>query len=182
MSEEKIFIEKFGEKYYCLRQRKNIQSQSPKKKTADSSNGINTSGNCSRKKETLNNKKIVRPHQLEDEENELYKSVDKLENMVHFKVSKIKQFKPPADKKAYFETRLQEFIRINKLAMGILDEIQYSTDVVYDLKMVKIIFNHNLTQLQCIEDEQKYLLQRAKKRKFSRMNRFLRLLICPCCS
>lgn len=86
MSEEKIFIEKFGEKYYCLRQRKNIQSQSPKKKTADSSNGINTSGNCSRKKETLNNKKIVRPHQLEDEENELYKSVDKLENMVHFKV------------------------------------------------------------------------------------------------
>lgn len=98
-------------------------------------------------------------------------------------MSKVKQFKPPADKKTYFETRLQEFIRINELAIGILDEIQYSTDVIYDLNMVKIIFNHNLSQLQCIEDEQKYLFERTKKRKLSCMDRLLRfVLICPCCS
>jgi len=97
-------------------------------------------------------------------------------------LSKIKQFKPPVDKKAYFETKLHEFTRINKLAVRILDEIQYSTDVIYDLKMVQIIFNYNLSQLQLIEDEQKYILERTKKLKLNCMNRFLRFVLCPCSS
>jgi len=97
-------------------------------------------------------------------------------------LSNIKQFKPPANKKAYFDTRLHEFIRINELAVDILDEIQYSTDVINDLKMVQIIFNHNLSQLQCIEDEQKYILERMNKIKLSSMDKFLRYVSCPCCS
>ncbi|XP_015372964.1 PREDICTED: uncharacterized protein LOC107168165 [Diuraphis noxia] len=184
MSGEKIFIEKFGKKYYCLRQRNTIQCcQSPcKNKKSDPLNDSSKSENCNRKKGTPNNEKIVKLHQLDVEENELYKSVDKLENMVSFKLSNIKRFKPPANKKAYFETKLHEFTRINELAVRILDEIQYSTDVIYDLKMVQIIFNHNLSQLQFIEDEQKYISERMKKIKLSCINRFLKFVSCPCCS
>jgi len=83
MSEEKIFIEKFGKKYYCLRQRNTIPCQSPKKKTSDSLNGIN---NCIRKKRTLKKDRIGNPKEWEFEENGLYKSVDILENIVSFKV------------------------------------------------------------------------------------------------
>jgi len=90
MSEEKIFIEKFGKKYYCLRQRNTIQCKSPKKKTSDPLNDINVSMNCSRKNATLNNEKIVSPRQLNVEENGLYKSVDRLENIVNFKVARLK--------------------------------------------------------------------------------------------
>ncbi|XP_029342775.1 uncharacterized protein LOC100570821 [Acyrthosiphon pisum] len=179
MSEEKIFIEKFGKKYYCLRQRNTIPCQVPKYKTSDPLNGII---NCTRKKRTLKKDRIVNPNQLEFEENGLYKSVDILENILSFKLSNIKQFKPPPNKRAYFDTRLHEFIRINELAVGILDEIQYSTDMINDLKMVQIIFNHNLSQLQCIEDEQKYILERMNKIQLSCMDRFLRFVSCPCCS
>lgn len=94
-------------------------------------------------------------------------------------MSKIKRFKPPADKKAYFETKLHEFTRINDLAVRILDEIQYSTDVIYDLKMVQIIFNHNLSQLQFIEDEQNNISERMKKMKWNYKNRFLKCVLCP---
>lgn len=83
MSEEKIFIEKFGKKYYCLRQRNTIPCQSPQKKTSDNLNGIN---NCTRKKRTLKKDRIVNSNQLEFEENRLYKSIDILENIVSFKV------------------------------------------------------------------------------------------------
>lgn len=92
MSGEKIFIEKFGKKYYCLRQRNTIQyCQSPcKNKTGDPLNGHNKSENCSRKKEASNSEKNVKFHQLEFEENRLYKCVDRLENMVSFKVAFLK--------------------------------------------------------------------------------------------
>jgi len=83
MSEEKIFIEKFGKRYYCLRQRNTVPCQSPKKKTSDYLNGINI---CTRKKRILKKDRIVNPNQLEFEENGLYKSVDILENIVSFKV------------------------------------------------------------------------------------------------
>jgi hypothetical protein len=96
-------------------------------------------------------------------------------------LSKIKKFKPPTDKKAYFEQKLHEFLRINELAVGILDEIQYSTDVINDLKMVQIIFNHNLTQLQCIQDEQKNMLENMKKEKWSYKDKILKFILCPCC-
>ncbi|XP_060836389.1 uncharacterized protein LOC132919054 [Rhopalosiphum padi] len=160
MSEEKIFIEKFGNKYFCLRQRNNIHCQTKTKS---------------------NKKNILKPNQSEIEENEIYKTVDKLENMVFYKLSKIKKFKPPTDKKAHFEQKLHEFLRINELAVGILDEIQYSTDVINDLKMVQIIFNHNLTQLQCIQDEQKNMLENMKKEKWSYKDKILKFILCPCC-
>jgi len=83
MSEEKIFIEKFGKKYYCLRQRNTTPCQFPKNKTSDPLDGIN---NCSRKKRTLKKDTVVNPNNLEVEENRLYKSVDRLENIVYFKV------------------------------------------------------------------------------------------------
>ncbi|XP_025204720.1 uncharacterized protein LOC112601351, partial [Melanaphis sacchari] len=144
MSKEKIFIEKFGNKYFCLRQRSNY---------------------CQFETKT-SKKKIVNSKPLKDED--IYKTVDRLENMVFYKLSKIKKFKPPTDKKAYFEQKLHEFLRINKLAVDILNEIQYSTDIIYDLKMVKIILNHNLTQLQCIQDEQNnILLENLKEKKLS---------------
>lgn len=69
MSKEKIFIEKFGNKYYCLRQRNIVHCQS-KTKTSK--------------------KKIVNPNQLEVEVNEIYKTVDRLENMVFYKVAFLK--------------------------------------------------------------------------------------------
>lgn len=83
MSEQKIFIEKFGKKYYCLRQRNTIPCQSPQNKTSNSLNGIN---NCSRKKRKSEEDRIVNPNQVEVEENRLYKSVDILENIVSSKV------------------------------------------------------------------------------------------------
>lgn len=86
MSEEKIFIEKFGKKYYCLRQKNTIACQSPKNKTSDALDGIN---NCSRKKRTLKKDAVVNPNKLEVEDNGLYKSVDRLENMVSFKVTSL---------------------------------------------------------------------------------------------
>lgn len=69
MSKEKIFIEKFGNKYFCLRQRNIVHSQL-KTKTSK--------------------KKIVNPNQLEVDVNEIYKTVDRLENMVFYKVAYLK--------------------------------------------------------------------------------------------
>lgn len=96
-------------------------------------------------------------------------------------MSKIKKFKPPSDKKAHFEKKLHEFLRINELAVGILDEIQYSTDVIYDLKMVQIIFNHNLAQLQCIQDEQNKIIENMKEEKLGYTDKILKFILCPCC-
>jgi len=94
MSGEKIFIEKFGKKYYCLRQRSTIQyCQSPcKNKTGNPLNGNNKSKNWSGKKGTSNNEKIVKLHQLGVEENGLYKFVDRLENLVSCKVGFLKLY------------------------------------------------------------------------------------------
>jgi len=96
-------------------------------------------------------------------------------------LSKIKKFKPPSDKKAHFEQKLHEFLRINKLAVNILDEIQYSTDMIYDLKMVQIIFNHNLEQLQCIQDEQNKIMENMKKEKLGYADKIFKFILCPCC-
>lgn len=89
MSGEKIFIEKFGKKYYCLRQRNTIKhcQSHCKNKIGSPLNIHNKSENCNRKKKTSNNEKIVKHHELEVEENGLYKCVDRLENMVSFKVA-----------------------------------------------------------------------------------------------
>jgi len=96
-------------------------------------------------------------------------------------LSKIKKFKPPSDQKAHFEQKLHEFLRINKLAINILDEIQYSTDVIYDLKMVQIIFNHNLAQLQCIQDAQNKIMENMKKEKLGCTDKIFKFILCPCC-
>jgi len=67
--------------------------------------------------------------------------------------------------------------------MDILNDIEYSTDMTYDLKMVQNIFNHNLAQLQCIQDEQNYILESmktVKKTKVSYTGRILRCILCRC--
>lgn len=96
----------------------------------------------------------------------------------------VRKFKPPSDKKTYIEKKYNEFLRIYELALGILDEVQYSNDVISDLQMVQIIFNHNLAQLQFIQDEQKCISDRMKRTKSSYMSyksRILRFISCPCC-
>jgi len=87
MSEEKIFIEKFGKKYFCLRQRNNIIQCQLKNKTKNCLNSGNRSEHCSIKKGTLDKEKSVNHNQLKVEENGIYKTIDKLENMVSYKVS-----------------------------------------------------------------------------------------------
>lgn len=89
--EEKVFIMKCGKKYFCLRQRNNlIQCKNPPKKCI-SSNNVNKLEHRNSKNETSDTEKNLSPkHKLETEENEIYKMINKLENIISYKVAYFK--------------------------------------------------------------------------------------------